>query len=115
MKRPLGDTGETVKNCRNILSDKKALSTVIMDVKELSPDFDYFLISVGNSHIHCRSMARELEKYLFKSGFRERGRPDLNSGWIVLDFNEIVVHLFTREMDDYYQLEKLWSDAVYIE
>lgn len=106
---------DEVKICRDILNERKVLSAVILDVRELSSCFDYFLIAVGNSHIHCRSMARELEKHLSKDGFKERGWPDMNSGWIVLDFNEIIVHIFTREVYDYYNLETLWSDASYIE
>lgn len=105
---------DMARACRKILDEKKALGAVILDVRELSPFFDYFLIALANSHIHCKSMARELEKYLSKNGYRERGQPDYNSGWIVLDFNDIVVHIFTREMNEYYQLEKLWSDAKYV-
>jgi ribosome-associated protein len=115
MKGEMTASIEMVKIIRRMLDEKKALKSVILDVRELSCFFDYFIIALGNSHIHCKAMAREIEKFLLKSGYKERGKPDLNSGWIVLDFNDIVVHLFTREMNDYYQLEKLWADSRYVE
>jgi len=114
MKGDMVLADEMARKCKRILDDKKAVSSVIMDVRALSPFFDYFIIALANSHVHCKSMARELEKFLIKSGYRERGKPDYNSGWIVLDFNDIVVHVFTQEMNEYYQLEKLWSDADYL-
>ncbi len=106
---------EIAKKCGKILSDKKAAETVIMDVRGVSTYFDIFIIATANSHIHCRSLAVELRKYLKSTYMSERSRTDFNSGWIIIDFDEIVVHIFTKETKDYYQLEKLWSDAEYIE
>lgn len=94
-----------------ILDEKKARDTVIMDLREINSYLDYFLITTGNSRIHCRALARELEKFIRSRGMRERSRPEYDTGWIILDFNEIIVHIFTEEMRDYYQLEKLWGDA----
>jgi len=56
-------------------------------------------------------MARELEKFIYGRGLRVRNRPDYESGWIILDCSELIVHIFTQELREYYQLEKLWGDA----
>jgi ribosome-associated protein len=94
-----------------LLSEKKGLDVVMMDLREVNSYLDYFLIVTGNSRIHCRALAREMERFIHSQGLRQRNRPDYESGWIILDFSELIVHVFTSEMREYYQLEKLWGDA----
>lgn len=106
-----GDIMEVVRKSALLLSEKKGLDIVMMDLREVNSYLDYFLIVTGNSRIHCRALAREMEKFIPSLGMRQRNRPDYESGWIILDFNEIIVHVFTSEMREYYQLEKLWGDA----
>ncbi len=102
---------EIFKQCARLLDEKKGIDIVMMDLREVNSYLDYFLIATGNSRIHCRSMARELEKFIHSQGLRGRMKPDYDSGWIILDFSELIVHIFTQEMREYYQLEKLWGDA----
>jgi ribosome-associated protein len=102
---------EIIKKCAQALESKKGIDIVMMDLSDVNSYLDYFLIATGNSRIHCRSMAREAEKFIHDQGLRSRNRPDYDSGWIILDFNEVIVHIFTQEMREYYQLEKLWGDA----
>jgi ribosome-associated protein len=102
---------EIIKKCAQALESKKGIDIVMMDLSDVNSYLDYFLIATGNSRIHCRSMAREAEKFIHDQGLRSRSRPDYDSGWIILDFNELIVHIFTQEMREYYQLEKLWGDA----
>ena len=59
-------------------------------------------------------MAKEILKYLDSVGLKGVNKPDFSSGWIVVDYNDLVIHIFTEEMNDHYQLEKLWSDAEYV-
>ncbi|MDY6969211.1 MAG: ribosome silencing factor [Spirochaetota bacterium] len=106
---------DITKDCAKILLEKKAQDVLILDLIDINSYLDYFVISTGNSFLHCRSLAKELLKFLKMKGIKERNKSKLNSGWIVLDFNEIVIHIFTQEMREYYQLEKLWADANYIE
>jgi ribosome-associated protein len=106
-----GDFIEILQKSADLLSEKKGLDIVMMDLREVNSYLDYFLIVTGNSRIHCRSMAREMEKFIHSRGLRQRNRPDYESGWIILDFSELIVHVFTSEMREYYQLEKLWGDA----
>ena len=102
---------EIFKKCALTLEEKKGVDIVMMDLRDVNSYLDYFLIATGNSRIHCRSMARELEKFIHVQGLRARNKPDYDSGWIILDCNELIVHIFTQEMREYYQLEKLWGDA----
>lgn len=73
---------------------------------------DYYLIATGNNTPHLRALGQELEKSLGELGvkcYRQAGTPE--SEWIVADYLDVVVHLFTPRMRDYYELERLWADA----
>ncbi|MCL1834347.1 MAG: ribosome silencing factor [Leptospirales bacterium] len=93
------------------LDEKKALDPVCIDLRDINGCFDFFLIATGNSKTHCTALAKDITKFLHEKGLKAYGRPDLNSEWIVLDFGSLIVHIFTEEMREYYQLEKLWGDA----
>jgi ribosome-associated protein len=108
----LTDTDRGIlSGCRTILEDKKALDTVILDLAPVNPYFEYFIITTGGSMVHCRALAKDLQRYFAELGRKERSRADLDSPWIILDYDDIIVHVFTEETRAYYQLEKLWADA----
>lgn len=106
---------DTAKKCAGAIFAKKAEDIILLDLRQVNSYLDYFLIATGNSLLHCRALAKEVQRFMHEAGFPERTRPKLDSGWIVLDYNEIVVHLFTREIREYYQLEYLWADSARIE
>ena len=89
---------EIFRECARLLSDKKGAEIVFLDMRDVNSYLDYFLITTGNSRIHCRSLARELEKFVYGRGLRVRNRPDYESGWIILDCGELIVHIFTQEL-----------------
>ncbi len=101
--------------CRLRLDEKKAEDTIVMDLSAVNSYFDYFVVTSGSSNIHCRALARDLQKFFQERGMKEGVKPDLNSGWIILDYSSIIVHIFTEELRSYYRLEKLWADARRIE
>ena len=105
------DIVKTGISCLELLDQKKAESPVLLDLRKVNSYLDFFIIATGNSQNHCRALSRDIEKYLHEAGFRQHGKPDYNSEWIILDFGELIVHIFTEEMRNYYQLEKLWADA----
>jgi len=83
-----------------------------MDVRELSSVTDYYVVATGNSSPHIKALADETQVALKKKGIkchRKSGTPD--SAWMVLDFLDVVIHLFSDETRSYYALEQLWSDA----
>ncbi|HOO72280.1 MAG TPA: ribosome silencing factor [Spirochaetota bacterium] len=98
-------------SCAGFLDEKKARDTLLMDLREVNSYLDYFIITTGNSHMHCRALARDVNRHMASIGFKQRNRPDLDSGWIVLDYDEIVVHIFVEPVRAFYQLERLWADA----
>ena len=111
IKQQITDTDELLRSCVGLLEEKKSEQTVTLDLSEVSSCFDYFIITTGSSSIHCRSLAKNVVRRMKELGRTARSKPDLSSSWIILDYDDIVVHIFTEDMRDYYQLEKLWGDA----
>lgn len=102
---------EIGKKCLGFLDEKKAENPVFMDLRKVNTYLNFFIIATGNSKIHCRSLARELERFAIAEGLKMYGTPDYNSEWIIIDFGEIIAHIFTEDMRGFYQLERLWADA----
>ncbi|MDY6935843.1 MAG: ribosome silencing factor [Spirochaetota bacterium] len=105
---------DIARDCARLLDEKKAADIIILDLSKINNYFDYFIISTGNSFLHCRSLGREIRKLFKAISLKERSKSKLDSGWILLDYTDIVVHIFTQEMREFYQLEKLWADATRI-
>lgn len=94
------------------LRSKKGEQIKVLDVSGISPVTDYYIIVTGNSTPHLKALAEEVEKELDRAGircYRRAGTPE--SGWIVEDYLDFVVHIFSPDMREYYQLERLWSDG----
>lgn len=92
--------------------DKKAMDIVALDLQGISLLADYFVICHGNSDTQVQAIAQEVRKRAHDAGVSIRGTEGLNSGrWVLLDLGDVVVHIFHREEREYYNLEKLWSDA----
>ena len=108
------DTKILAVELAKLLDEKKAEDTKIMNISNINSYFDYFLITTGNSQIHCKALARDIEKKLNENSIKPFNKPDINSNWIVVDCGFLIIHIFTEEMRDYYNLEKLWGDAEYI-
>ncbi|MCZ7591514.1 MAG: ribosome silencing factor [Kiritimatiellae bacterium] len=110
------DTLKQVRLAREALLAKKGEQVVLLDVTGLSTVTDYYLIATGNSAPHLKALTNEVEKALGAHGikcFRRAGEP--GSGWIVADYLDFVVHIFTEDLRGYYQIERLWNDAKVIE
>lgn len=93
--------------------ETRAKDVVILDLRELTPVFDYFVIGTGTSRRQLSAISEEVDLKLRKELNDKRlgveGYED--SRWILLDFGNVVVHLFDEDTRDYYGLENLWSDA----
>ncbi len=96
--------------------DKKALDLVALDMTGLVAFTDYFVICTGTSSPHVGAVVESVEKVLASHGVRPKAiegrRP---AHWVLLDYGDLVVHVFDREAREYYELEKLWLDAPRIE
>lgn len=93
-------------------AEKKAHDIKVLDLRGIFPVADYFVICSGRSSIHLGAIAQEIQEQLAKTGegyFRRQGTPQ--SGWILLDYGSVVVHIFSEEARRFYDLEHLWGDA----
>jgi len=101
-----------IRDAIKIVENKKAKEIVLLNLKKISTITDYFIICNGESSLHMRSLAQELEEKLKKRGVTLLNPKDfVNNRWILLDFGSMVVHIFSQAGRDFYQLERLWADA----
>ena len=103
---------ELAKRARNILEEKKGEDIVVLDVRKLSGITDYYLMVSGTSSPHLRAMFDEVLHVLKGEGiacYRRSG--ELESGWLVLDYVDVIIHILTAEKRDYYAIEELWAKA----
>lgn len=103
---------KTLTICK-FLSDKKAKGIVYLDVESKTSLCDYFIIAGGNSKTQVKSLAENLEEKLEKEyNIIPRRRDGVREGrWAVLDYADVIVHIFGDEERDFYNLERLWEDG----
>ena len=100
------------KLCRDVALDKKADDVVILDLRDISTVADFFVICTGNSEPHLKAIADEIGRRLRDDGIRPHTRDGFPpSRWIVMDYNDVIVHIFHPELRQRYALEQLWGDA----
>lgn len=104
-------TNETARKIVKILDEKKAEDIKLIRISELTVIADYFIIANGTSNTHVRALAEEVEELLGDEGILPRSIEGRSTGWILLDYGDVVVHIFTPADRDYYSLERLWKDA----
>lgn len=95
---------------------KKAKETTILQLKGLAIFTDYFVICSGGSTTQVRAIAEHIKEELLKDSVRPLSIEGLSyAHWVLIDYGDVVVHVFEDETRDYYELEKLWLDAGRIE
>jgi len=99
--------------CRELADSKKAENIMVLDVREISSITDYFVIASGTSEPHLRAISDEInEKLREDHEIRPRAVDGaLQTGWLVLDFFDVIVHLMRNDVREHYNLEGLWGDA----
>ncbi len=94
------------------VENKKGSDIVLLDVRTLSSFTDYFLICNGDSDRQIKAISGGVQEALDKSGLRRLGHEgSAESGWVLLDYGDLMIHIFAPEQRDYYELEELWKEA----
>ena len=106
---------ETAKNIVKILDNKKAMDLELIETKELTIVSDYFIIARGTSNTHVRALADEVEEEMKKLGVEPDHIEGRATGWILLDYGCVLVHVFDPQSREYYNLDRLWGDAAKID
>lgn len=103
---------EIAESVANAALDRKANDIVILDLRDLSSFTDYFVICSGNSDTHVEGIANIIEEKLDEQDVKLWHREgERNSTWILLDYIDVIVHIFTKGAREFYGLERLWGDA----
>jgi ribosome-associated protein len=108
-----GEALELARRIVDLLSDKLASDIVLLDIRGVSLIADYFVICSAGSERQTTAILKDLSERLLEEQGRKalhtEGRGD--SGWVLLDFGDVIVHVFSPQQREYYRLEELWSTA----
>ena len=98
------------------LDDKKGEDIQVIDISQVSVLADYFIIANGNSESQVRALVDNVEEELSKAGYKMKQREGYGSGnWVLMDFGEIIVHVFDKENRLFYDLERIWRDGKHVD
>ncbi len=106
------DSKQLADNITDFIFNKKGFDVKILDLRELTAMADYFVICSADSDTQVKAIADEIDKTLRDEGIRtwhKEGYKGLN--WVLLDYFDVVVHIFKKDVRTYYNLERLWGDA----
>ena len=107
---------ERARICTQVAEDNKAEDIVVLDVRGISSFTDFFVIMSGRSTRHVQALAESMENELRSKRIKTSRAEGLQEGkWVLLDFGDVVVHVFYHEQRKFYDLEGLWHDAPRIE
>lgn len=103
---------ETAQFCAEAADDKKAFDIQILDLRGLTYITDYFVICSGGSSTQVSAISDQIGEALAKSGVRpSHVEGQAESNWVLMDYGDVVVHIFDEQTRVYYSLEKLWGEA----
>ena len=95
-----------------IAAERHCTDIVVLDLRDISPATDYFVIATGTSNRQMRTVADEVSAAAREQGMQRFGRAGYEQArWILLDYVDVVIHVFDAEYREYYDLELLWGDA----
>jgi len=107
---------EMARIAYDALSDKKGENIQIIDISGVSVLADYFIITDGTSDSQIKALVENVDEKMTKAGYTLRQQEGQNSGsWVLLDYGDIIVHVFEKENRAFYNLERIWSDGTPVE
>lgn len=108
----MNHTSKVTEAVFNYLDEKQARDVLGLDVQGYSAETDYIMICTGRNKRHIQALAKDLEEQVEKMGLPLRAREGrAESGWIILDFNDLIIHLFDEDRREFYSIERLWKDV----
>ncbi len=102
--------------CARIAADNKARDVIVLDMRGITPLYDFFVLATGTSRRQIHTLAEEIDAALRAEGDKRRGIEGYEaSRWVVQDYGDVVVHVFDPDTRGYYGLEELWADAPHLD
>ena len=106
------DIKDLVKAAYRALDEKKASDITVIDISGLSVLADYFIVASANNLRQTAALADNVEEKLAKAGFACRQiEGKAGAGWILMDYNDVIIHIFDKENRLFYDIERIWSDG----
>ena len=106
------DSPELARLCREAVLEKKAEEVVMLDMRGISSFCDFFLICTGSADPPLKAIAGNVEMRMKELGRLPRGRDGVYaSHWVIVDYGDVIVHVFRADVRHHYALERLWGDA----
>ncbi len=103
---------DLMKAATKAADGRKAIDIKVLHVEELTTLCDYFIICSGTSTPHMNAIYEEIDMKLSEAGIKPAAREGLgNPGWVLLDYGDVIVHIFNENSREFYSIERLWSDA----
>lgn len=107
-----GRPEELARRCASLMMDKKARDIVLLDVRGLTDIADFFVLCSCDSDVHVKAVAENVRDELAREGLKAwRTEGWQGMSWVIVDYVEVVVHVFYHETRHFYKLERLWADA----
>jgi ribosome-associated protein len=102
--------------CARIADENKGKDTLVLDMRGITPLYDFFVLTTGNSRRQIHTIAEEIDAALHGAGDQRLSIEGFEaSRWVVQDYGDLVVHVFDPDSREYYGLEELWADAVRVD
>lgn len=102
---------ELLRNIVKVLDEKKAVDIEALEITDITSLADYFIIATGTSSTHIKSLADDVDDALAKLSVEPGHIEGKATGWILMDYGTVIVHLFLPDMREHFNLEHLWADA----
>jgi len=110
------DSKNLAKLACDALAEKKAGDVKVIDIKNISVIADYFVLASGDNQNQLQAMREAVDESLYKAGVSvKQVEGNANSTWILMDYGDIVVHIFSEEDRSFYDLERIWRDGIIID
>jgi ribosome-associated protein len=105
-------TLEKARLCLEIIQERKAIDPVLMEVGRLTSFTDYFLVASGNSSRQVQAISQHMARRLREEGFKPFGiEGEQEAHWVLMDYGDVVIHIFYQPVREFYDLEGLWTEA----
>jgi ribosome-associated protein len=102
--------------CARVAEENKARDVAILDMRGITPLYDFLILATGTSRRQIHTLAEEIDAAMHAEGEKRLSIEGYDAGnWVVQDYGDIVVHVFNQDTRDYYALEDLWADAPHLE
>jgi len=106
------DVKELVKIAVKAIEDKKGYNIKVLNINEISPLADYFIIATGSNPNQVHAICDEIQEMLAKEKYHSKELEGYDkANWVLMDYRDIIIHIFMPEAREYYNLERIWRDA----